>query len=168
MKTRLINRCRGWLKIPSALEASGFTLVEIMIANMVMTTAMVGLLGSVVTLTTHSTATDARVAATQFQQSIMEDIRMQAAAGNDILDYNLPFETSLQGTMNVASIGEVRVSVQAVVPSPAGEVPMYLPIPVPDAYKEMITSDLLEIRIVTEIVHGPIDATYVFTGVVNR
>ncbi len=169
MKTRLINRCPGRRGIPNASDNGGFTLVEMMVAGAVMTTVMVALLGALITLMSHSDATDGRVAAVLLQQSIMEDIRAQADADLDILDYRLPFETNQEGTVNVASLGDVRVTVQGVVPSLVeGGMPTYFPIPVSSGFDKETLPEQLEIRITTDVVTGPVDATYVFTGVVSR
>ena len=169
MKTRLLDRHSNRPRCARTSEELGFTLVEMMVASVVLSVSMVAVLGSTVTLMSHSRGTDARVGAIQLQQSVIEDIRARANADEDILDYVLPFQMDPDGTMNVASVGDIRFTVQGVIPPVVqGGPPQYFTIPVADGFDRDAVPQALELRVIADVVSGPVDATYVFTGSVYR
>ena len=149
-------------------DEAGFTLVELMVAAVVITSGMVVILGFLVTLIAHSQGADAKVAAVQFQRSVLEDIRARAELNQDVLDYTLPFPTNPDGTIFIASLGLVNVSVEGVLPPGGGGNPTYFDIPVGNGFDKLGAPQQIEIRVRLDVDTGPMDGIHTFSGVVDR
>lgn len=125
---------------------AGFTLVELMIAGAVFATGMVLVCGTVVTAVNHNRMTQARGAAADFNENILENIR--GLALDDLLAYDLPLDDEEAGTVNIAGFGTAQVQFFAVIPGEQGAAPTYFELGVDDPATVVDPPNPIEIQVV--------------------
>lgn len=102
---------------------AGLTLIELMFAAGVMAIGLVLMMQSIISLSNQAKVTDIRVAASHFSHGVLESIR-----GRDLsrtMQFNgdgLEFDLSEDGTMLLEGIGNVTVTIAALVTSDEGSV----------------------------------------------
>jgi type II secretory pathway pseudopilin PulG len=103
---------------------SGSTLLELLIATVVFTTGMVGILGGMTTVSTQNRVAENRARAVNYSMSQMEALRGLSVSA--LLNYVVPYDNQEQKTVNIPGTGPSRVALFAVIPGADGATPTYL------------------------------------------
>ena len=104
---------------------AGFTLLEIMVVAGIFVSAMVVLMGSLISIMRTSEVTDMRIAATSFNQNVLETIRNMNPERDALLTFNVnnpgpPLIPGLPaGTVNVWAIDALGVRFMLPVADPS-------------------------------------------------
>ena len=153
-------------KGPINNSTSGFTLIELMVASAVFAVGMVVVLGGIVSLFTQSAVSDSRVAAVQFHESILDQMRQLERTA--ALNYTVPLPQNADGTVHVPGLGDVNIIIQGVIPAVVvGDPPTFFTIPMPVGFDATTVPQVYEVQIQLDVLRGPADGTYTMAGMIG-